>query len=355
MSFELTKEDTDLIKKHGLLPYLSNDEIAKRTLDDIDKERSGEQLGLFSSWQKVNIAMGKYCRFNTINLWAAPTGHGKSFILTQLEDDFTDIRLAHGKDINGEIIEIKGINYGFSKEVVIIHFGFEMDAEDEFVRSLSRVIAKSTHWIRSAEWVEEDLAYNKITDKEFAFISNQIKYLEGRNIYFIERIGNVYQMYATILNIKSQHPNAELVIDLDHTLLTKREDGQSDGEVIQAVAFFALAVRKRFGAMLNIIAQCNSKLEDINRISKPALHGTKLSDIYFNAQINWVCDNVWIMHRPELFNIEHYSTDKIDATDLVVFNCVKSRRGKLGEVLMKNYLHRGRFVEFNPHTDIPQN
>jgi hypothetical protein len=85
-----------------------------------------------------------------------------------------------------------------------------------------------------------------------------------------------------------------------------------------------------------------------------------LSDIYWGSQINWVCDNVWIIpYQPALLNIDRYGTDTheinelvpndgrpgIPTQNLVVGSCVKSRKGRVGDLYLINDLGKSGFVE----------
>lgn len=319
-------------------------EASDEALEDINLERSGEQIGLYSEWPGMNKAMGKYWRFNHITQLAAPSGHGKSYAINQLHDHFTDFTDVLNPD---KSVYKTAINKEFNGEVVIIHFGLEMDASDEVIRNLTRKIGKSHNYMLSSQWDDETDSYNQIDDKEYNKIANRINYIRNKPIYYIEMTGTTTQMSHTIHYIQSMHPKAKLVVSIDHTLLVKRGAGEGgDGDLIRAVAILCLWVRKTFKAMVIPISQLNQNIKSVERLTVPALHYPLDSDIYQGSQINWVCDNIWIFpYRPILFNITKYGLDKEDTAGLVVASCIKSRKGKVGEVFLKEHLSVGRFVE----------
>lgn len=342
----------------GILKVLDIDEAIEQARREIDSERTDEQLGLYSSWGGINRGMGKYFRFNSITQIAGLSGHGKSYFINQLMDDFTDFQDIKNPD--GSIYK-HGVNREFKLHTVFIHFGFEMDASDEVLRMLTRKMVKSYHYLLSSEWDAENEAFNKVDDREFQILTNRLKYFEGRPIYFIENSGNITAIFRTVGYIIKKHAEKvgvpvefiKPVVGLDHTFLVKKDPGMSDLLLIQSVAYMSLMIRKVYKAMVIILGQCNNNLKSLERISEPSVHYPLDSDIYMAAQVNWVCDNIWIIYQPDLVNIRNYGTDKIPTENLVVAACVKSRKGMIGDVYLKNILGQGRFGEFT-NSDLPK-
>lgn len=329
------------------LPFIHISKAADNALADIKAERSDEQLGLYCEWSSMNRGQGKYFRFNHITQFAAPSGHGKSYLINQLHDHFTDCEDIYRED---KTLFKRGINNAFKDKIVVLHFGLEMDASDEVIRNISRKIAKSHNYILSSEWNPTELNFNRITDEEFAKIENRINYIRNKPIYYVEMTGTIQQLYHTVKYVSQQNPNKKLVISIDHTLLVRRGASEkSDADLISAVGFLALLLRKEFKAMVILLAQMNQNIKSVERTSIPRYHYPMDSDIYWGSQINWICDNIWIApYRPELINIQKYGIDAFDTKDLVVAACVKSRKGKLGDCYFNQALNVGRFNEFTP-------
>jgi replicative DNA helicase len=335
----------------GVLSFMTMDEAINLAKEEMNSERSDEQLGLYSNWAGINRGMGKYFRFNHITQIAGLSGHGKSYFINQLIDNFTDTKDFY--DSNGTLIR-KALNRNFKPRALFIHFGFEMDPSDEVLRMLTRRIAKSYHYILSSEWDSKTNDFNKITDEEYTSITKQFAYLDDRPVVFVHNAGNIAAMYRTVVYLRKKYAKlwgipdheVQLMIGIDHSFLVKKDPGMTDLLLTQAVAFLALKIRKDFKAMVFILGQCNNNLKSIERISERSLHYPLDSDVYMGAQINWVCDNIWIIYRPELVNITEYGTEKIPTEGLVVASCVKSRKGVIGDVFLRNSLHEGRYVDF---------
>ena len=336
----------------GILDFISIDEAINLAEEEINLERTDEQLGLYSSWGGINRGMGKYFRFNHITQIAGLSGHGKSYFINQLMDDFTSFKDSFYED--GTLMR-KAINGNFKGHFLYIHFGFEMDASDEVLRMTTRRVVKSYHYLLSSEWNNIIQDFNRIDDYEFELIKKRMTYLRGRPIIFVPNAGNIASIYRTVAFIRKRHaatlgiPPEELHIGvgLDHSFLVKKDVGMTDLLLIQAVAYLALKIRKDFKAMVIILGQCNNNLKSIERISDPSVHYPLDSDIYMGAQVNWVCDNIWIIFQPHLVNIVNYGLDKIPTADLVVASCVKSRKGKVGDVLLQNLLAEGRYADYS--------
>ena len=92
------------------LKHTSTDEAIKQALQVVLEERSDEQFGLYSPYNALNIAMGKYFRFNNVNLLAGLSGHAKSYMLNIWNDAFLQHR--------------EGINAGVNFVPVVLHFCF---------------------------------------------------------------------------------------------------------------------------------------------------------------------------------------------------------------------------------------
>ena len=330
-----------------LLPLKDINIAIEESLAEIDAERQDEQLGLFSSWAGINRSMGKYWRFNTITLMASKMGMGKSYALNQLHFDFSDVKEIRNK--NNEIV-YKGINTNFIYPVEILHFGFEMDAKDEVHRHMSRLTGKSHSYLLSSQWSKDSNLYNKITEDEFVNIKSRMNYLKDRPITYVELSGNIFDIRKTVdqfVAIKRKvNPNTRFVITLDHYLLVRKGEENSDGELIANIAYMFLGIRKTYKAMIIILGQMNNNITNVDRMTVPGLNYPNDSDIYWGGQLNWACDNIWIFpYRPKLINLVEYGVERVPTDNLTIASCVKSRRGKIGDIYFTDHLESARFIE----------
>jgi hypothetical protein len=347
----------DALDAAKVLAFKTYDEAIEDAKREIVSERTGEQLGLFTSWDRINRGQGKYFRFNHVTQFAAPTGHGKSYVLNQITDDFLDfddIYYPEGDPREGQLFRkaLNG-NFQYKESTAVIHFGFEMSASDEIIRSLSRKVARSYNYILSSEFNNTSKSYNVLEDDEFKYITGVLNYIKGRKVYYVEITGDVIQMFKTVQYIYSKMKAEgiafpKLIINIDHTFLVQKLQGMNDSDLIQSVALLAIILRKTFGAMVNLAGQCNQNLKSFERMSEPNAHYPNDSDIYFGSQVNWACDNIWIFpYQPALIGIKKYGAEKVDTTNLVVASCTKSRKGRPGSVYLVNKLQYGIFEEMS--------
>ena len=308
-------------------------DAADKALNQIGKERSGEQLGLYTRWRSMNILQGKYFRFNHVNLIAAPSGHGKSYLLNTMLDDFTN------PELNGD----------FANNIIVLVANYEMTSSDEVIRMLGRDIGKSYSYILSSEYDRAMDDFNRITDAQFAYIERRIQQYKRKPIYYINLSGNLIELFYTAYHLKKKHPGKELVLAIDHYLLSKKlHASQSDLELISDTAHMAVTIRQNLRAMLLILGQANNKIEEADRRSKLSLHFPVRSDIYAINQLYWACDNVWFApYLPERIHIPYFSPQKYKTKDLAVFCCIKARKGNAGILYMKNLLDTGTFATYS--------
>lgn len=333
-----------------MLPYKTPKQATEEAREKVIAERSGEQYGLKTTFNELNIGMGKYFRFANVNLYGGLSGHGKSYLINKLNKDFQDPVL--NKDIN--FIPI------------ILHFGFEMSASDEVLRNVASDLEVSYQHLLSSQYNKEDKNYNVITDSEFSRIEECFKAYENRNILYFETPSNIKLMYATVVSL-SKHYNAlalnkakqnntkikpyKFIVNVDHTLLVDVLDEKSTLDLMANVGKYAILMRKELGCMVNLIGQLNNNIEDVRRLTTPTLHYPQKSDIYAQGQLFNACDNVFIIHQPQLLKISYYGKYKYPTAKLVHLIKIKSRHGNVGSIWFLNMLHKGKLIciDINEH------
>lgn len=326
------------------LPIISAKRAAELAKEEVVKERSGKQFGLYCRYDELNIAMGKYFRFNTINLFAGLSGSGKSYLLNMLSEDFTN----------------KELNKDFQYVPVILHFCFEMSAFVEVLRSCATELKISYSKLLSSDYNSKTKSYNILTDEEMTKVNNYFEEYEKRNIVFIEDSGNVKMIYNTVedyynklqkrtVKIKNETGVTvvfQLIVNIDHSLLVETLDETSVLDLMANIGKLGITLKRKFGAMVNLLGQLNNLIEDTKRILTPALHYPQKSDIYAQGQLYNACDNVFVIHKPELLKIEFYGRRKLPTKDLIHLIKLKSRHGKIGSIWLKDNLANGTIDPF---------
>ena len=361
----------------------SIDEAKKRIAD----ERSGEQHGLYCRYGPLNRAMLKYWRFRHVTLIAGSSGSGKSYFVNMLRQDFLDTvdivyqkidaftlnieeaqhviydpdtgkagRPQEGEPTNalyypsarlfqhdGRLIH-KAINKGCKYKVINIHFGYEMDAPDELLRSAANVLGKSYGYLMSSEYDKTLKQYARVTDIESASCDEVLESFRTRKEFYIATSGNLRQLYWTVEFIANKYPDYKLCITIDHTLLSVKLGEKSDNELQAATARTCIDLRTDFDAMVIPVGQLNQNIEKDERILKPAMHYPGKSDIHCGAALWWACDNVLINHRPERLNIQHYGPDKLNTSHLIHGAMIKSSKGREANMWFRENFDNGRIL-----------
>lgn len=345
-----------------------NIEEAKNIVAD---EMSGEQLGLYCRYPKLNQALLKYWRFKQLTIIGGRSGSGKSMLLTLLRSDFVrnkivtfdkKINIDLGanpiatsdntglfypesrviKLTNGDLL-LKPINLNFKGEVILVHFGYDMDATDELLREASSLLGKSYGYILSAEYDKKKYAgYNKLSSEDKLQIDIILDCIGNRSEYIVPISGNITQMEHTVLRIRDNHPNAQFVFTLDHTLLTKKLGEAGMEELTMNLGSFGIWLKKEFRAMVIWLHQLNHNIEAIERKKYPHLHFPTKGDLYYVNHIWNACDNVMVLHNPKYLGIKKYGVDELITDELLHLAIIKNRFGEIGNIYFREEFSKGR-------------
>jgi len=334
----------------NILPVTSKEQATQQALEVIQAERTGKQLGLLTRFPAFNIAMRKYLRFNTVNLWAGLSGHGKSYLLNLITEDCLDY------------LEQNGLNYNIDFIPVVLQFCFEMSSHTEILRSCANDLGFNYNHLLSSHYDKNTKTYNRLTDEELVVVEAYMKYYRRKSILFFETAGNINLIYNTVAhyvrgyNAKNEAWNRanpdkpprifKFIINLDHTLLVERLGEKDALELMANIGKIAIRIRKEFGAMVNLVGQLNNNIENTDRILKPALHSPIKSDIYAQGQLYNACDSVFTIHQPSLLGIKQYGINKKDTRGLMHLQVLKARHGSIGNIWLLNLLSEGKIIPY---------
>lgn len=320
-------------KKSNILPIISADKAVSKAIEEIDEGRTGVQAGLLCRWPKVNKVLLGSWRFNTYYVIGGMSGGGKSYFLNMLRSDFLNAQL----------------NASYTKPFKIIHFAFEMSASDEILREVGgKVVTKY-----------EDLisAYSRLSDDKYKETIETLQLMRRLDMDFVEVTGTVQQIEHTVMHYQGLYPQHQLVISLDHGLLTDYKDEASEIVLITALSKMFLRVRKRISAMCILISQLNAEIEDPRRISTPALHFPIKRDLHGAKAVYRDADVVMILHAPEKLNIQRYGSviwkdgDVGYPTKDMIFNHIlKVRKRSPGLIRFKADFANGNLIEQEKHS-----
>jgi replicative DNA helicase len=226
---------------------------------------------------------------NTITCISAMSGCGKSTL---------------AKCIRNSIAELN-----VSQKVYTFVFNFEMLAREQIARELTTQLNMDLRDLYSAN--------TRLSDKDFDRVEQSYIKMSQNNpdIYFIEISETAKVIKDSILYYyeKIVKPNnGVMVIELDHTLLTKGKEGQSEKDKIDALMYALVDVKKIIasdgGTFIGIVlSQMNRDIESVDRIKDPAGHVPKTSDLFGSSTILQCCDYVIINHIPDKLHILSYT------------------------------------------------
>ena len=293
--------------------------------DTLVKEgMSNENMALKTRWSGFNRLMMGGLRFGNTYLLAGASGHGKSFFLNMLIQDFLD------SEINGT----------FNKPFKILHFGFEMSAADEILRRAAAMTDISYSSLLSA--------FDKLTPQQYEFFQAKLQTLKEQPVFYVEQPTTRYKMYQTIKDFKAKFPDEELIVSVDHTLLVQSEVGENEIQTIAGLGKLFIEIRKEFNTLNILLGQLNDKIESEKRLdpTNPSLHYPTKTDIHGSKQMYHAVDVAMVIHQPSLLHLEYYGKKDIPTDGLVALHILKNRKGEQGLTLLRNNLAQGRFDEW---------
>lgn len=336
-------------------------EVAQRALLTVKEEAQGAQLGLRSRFPKLNIAVGKYFRFKQVYALAGLSGHGKSYLLNLLLQDFLNPLL----------------NLGVCEhDYILCHHSFEMNPEDEELRKASSKLGVSYNHLLSSEF--KGSGYNTITEKEMLALEKTLYEDIDKPLYYFDEPCELIQLAANVkaavnkYKVELYHnreklsnfvlrkgikitdiispesiPNPKVVITIDHTLLLKQaKDEKEILHTMRNLAKVAILLKKK-GYLVIFVGQFNNNIERIERIKNQEVHYPIKSDIYAQGEIYNACDGVFTIYQPELAGILKYGKNGYNTQGLIHLQVLKMRFGQVGSIWFKNELDKGIISEYD--------
>lgn len=307
------------MEKQNFLSVIGQEQIIERANRKIERFKNEKYPGLYSRWNVINKVMGGCFRFGEVTIICGASGSGKSFVLNMLRQDF-----------------LSDINKYYNKKFKILSFSFEMAPEDEMIRTYATRLKTSYSKLLSSD--------EKISEDYFKHVLRTSESLRDNRMFFVETSGNYMQIYNTVKKVYEDDP-CNLIITLDHTLLTEYLDENSEVELVSNMARLSIRLKKEFGAMVIFLSQLNDKIEQVERIKEPMLHYPQKTDIHGSKAIYMAADSLFVLHRPERLGIVHYGRKNWETKDLVVWHLLKSRlHGNESIIKMKQDFEHGNLI-----------
>ena len=158
-------------------------------------------------------------------------------------------------------------------------------------------------------------------------------------------------MKRFIIEYSNAHPNTQLLVTIDHSMLVKKNGGtESDFEKLARLGEMLTELKKMLPVLFIILTQMNRSIEDPNRTT-PGTTGNypRASDIYGSDALMQHSDIVMIINKPSKSNIKIYGPERyIVPSDYMVCHFVKCRNGDEAMTFMEHKKLENRFVWVSP-------
>jgi hypothetical protein len=208
-----------------------------------------------------------------------------------------------GKSITLEMLKRNLILLNEDQEFDVLSFDMEMPSKDQVVRNISALTKTDTETLYSVERPLENLEMSKV-DKA-------IDELNKMPVYIVDMAGSVDEIYYTILDFVRTRQLAKrkrnIIITLDHTLLTKGKQGQAEKQYVDELMHMFVGLKKELAhlgvhSLIMILSQLNRQIEGKDRIINSSLHYPNKTDIFAASSVYHSSDYVIIPHKPCLIN-----------------------------------------------------
>ena len=283
-------------------PNLSNirpmSVVAQEAINYIKGRREHNIVSLKTRWAKFNKQCMGGIEPNVVMTIAGISGSGKSSLANLIQTDLIDLNP--------------------SEEIVVLTFSLEMVGFRQVGRTLSNKLRKTTSTLYSSETDLDDETFRKVVT-----VSNQLKEYP---IYFVDDPGTPTQVGETIRAFYNQYVKGtgkHFVIIYDHALLTKQI-----GSVIETISELErvfIQIKKLPLTSVIQIAQMNRNIEASERINNPLSHYPMRSDLSSSDAIFQASDYVFVIHRPEILNIQEYGPNHLPTINKVYIHILKNR------------------------------
>lgn len=214
---------------------------------------------------------------------AGTSGAGKSTIVEQMKRDFVLLNPREKFDI--------------------LSFEFEMLIEDQLVKSTTARTGISLKEVYSA--------FVPVDKGKMKQVEEQMSTFNDFPIYYVDHVGTVEQITNTILNFAhtktAQEPDRGLIVTIDHVLLTRGKQGDTEKKIIDDL-MQSLVMTKKYLASVGIksifivLSQLNRDIESPERINNVNLHYPNKNDIFAASSVYYCADYVLITHKPSGIN-----------------------------------------------------
>jgi replicative DNA helicase len=281
-------------------------EVAKESIDYMERRKSGKIKPLKTRWPKLNKVLLGGIEPNMAITIAGISGSGKSSVLNTMLLDLVEL--------NPE------------QDVCVLYLSLEMLSYRNIARNISNILGVETYKLYSA--------YNKASDELIDKAKEQAEKLSKLNIYYVESAPNVDEISTLVKEFRKALPyETWLVVALDHTALVRGKLTKSERSTIVDLQREMIGLRKLFSTSIIQLSQMNRNIESTDRINNLRLHYPMRSDLYESDSVWQASDFVLIIHRPDQLGIAEYGTNRLPTEGKIFMHILKARDGDGGVII----------------------
>lgn len=296
--------------------------VAANAMKSIEEGVDGTEMVFRTRFDKFNYAMSGGLRMGTYMVIAGASGHGKSYFLHHILEDIVNPALNPYTNVK------------------ILHFSFDMPAEQELLRAVAGEMNMSYADIKSS--------HTKLAPEQVEQARLILQQMGSRdNFFYVSIPGTKEEIQNTVYKFHAKFPDDKLVVSVDHSLLTKYSGGESgEIELVSKISKTLKTLRQELGIMAILLGQLNDKIEDPRRKTDPNLMYPTKTDLHGSKAVFHDADAVMILHRPSEIGIRFYGPARWDSHHLAALHIIKNRSSHSGIVLLKEDLAHSKFL---PH------
>jgi len=183
--------------------------------------------------------------------------------------------------------------------------------------------------------VDKLMSFNEpLSETEFQKIKNTMKKYEAHKVLYFEDVSTVEDIEETITyySNKAKAHGYKVMVALDHTLLVEKNKERDDNELIGNIGRMSIRVKKKTNCTFLFLGQLNGNQEKLDRLQNPNFHAPIKDDLY-GAKTLWMAlDCAIIPVRPDLLNLDYYTSAQLQSKDRMYMHIIKNRFGKLGYI-----------------------
>lgn len=299
----------------SFMKKLSSVEVVAQSKEYTRKRMTGEIGSLKTKFGRLNKALLGGLEHNTITTISALSGAGKSTISKCFRDSFVT-----------ENPKVKFKQYVFN---------FEMSSHSQIARS---VVSASQMSLNKLYSVDEPL-----TPQQFKNLDKYYDELATRDIDFIDVPSTPESIVRSLVHYwetECKADNITMIYELDHTLLVKGVQGQSERSKIDSLMYLLVEAKKYIASQGGnsiglVLCQMNREIRKTERVQNADMHRPGTECLFGASSIEQCSDYIIISHIPAKLGIESYTTDGLptkmmidgEVLQIPYFELVKNRSG----------------------------